>query len=294
MKKFLFSLLFGSCLISAFCQTPITARIVDAETKYPIDSAVISIEGDTALFYANKLGYFQINADTSNFLIISHDDYETGTIKVPPQSSFAIQLNPLLESEVIRVSNEYEKGRIVDGYKTGIWEYYDGSNELALKIDYDRNQIIYLAPDNGPYAVEINGEFVMKEVDRQPRYLGSMSEILLTIASAIDYPEKARANGIQGNFQVAFTVGVDGRMQDFEVLNDLGQGCGAAAVSALKVVPAQWIPALIDGRPYPTRFIIPYRFEIENLPLEESGSAERDEIPVATTLDTFVVTAKVL
>jgi hypothetical protein len=33
------------------------------------------------------------------------------------------------------IDNGYEKGLLVDGYKQGVWEYYD-NGELKLKVDY--------------------------------------------------------------------------------------------------------------------------------------------------------------
>lgn len=290
MKKLLFSILFTSALTFAYSQQVITAKILDGGDNSAVSDAVITLQGDTARFYSNKLGFFQLNADTTDFLIISHDRYETGKIKVPARSSFAIQLNPLNESKVSRVANEYEKGRIVNDHKTGIWEYYD-IGELVMKIDYDRNEIVYLAPDSSKYAVEINDRFVMKEVDRQPRYIGSDSEVYRAIGSIIEYPFKARSKGIEGTLNVVFTIGVDGQMQDFQVINNIGGDCGESAIAAMKQIPGTWVPALVDGKPHPARFVLPFRFVLEGSSPEEPIKENNDLMMTATYLDEFVVTA---
>ena len=282
--------MFISILTSVYSQQVITAKILDSSNNAAVSDAIITTEGDTARFKSNKLGFFQLNADTTDHLIISHERYETGKIKVPPRSSFAIQLNPLNESKVSQIANEYEKGRTLNDNKIGIWEYYD-LGELVLKIDYDRNEIVYLIPDSSKYAVEINNQFIMREVDRQPRYLGSNSEIYRAIASVIQYPLKARSKRIEGTLDVLFTIGVDGEMQDFQVINNIGFDCDESAIAAMKQIPGTWIPALIDGKPHPSRFVMPFKFVLEGSSSEESLKQKNDLRMTATYLDEFVVTA---
>lgn len=291
MKNFLLSILFGSVFTSVFSQQVITAKIMDAGNKEAVSNAVITIEGDTARFQSNKLGFFQLSVDTSDFLIISHDGYETGKVKVPPKSSFAIRLNPVDTTAITEISTDYEKGTILNDYKTGIWEYFDEPDKLALKIDYDRNEIIYLEPATSDYAIEINGAFKMEKVDRQPRYLGSKSEIFQTIGETIAYPAEARAYGIQGTFNVAFTIGIDGQMQDFQVINDIGYGCGKAAVGALQQIPESWLPALLNHTAYPTRFVMPFVFLLKGKATEKAIKIDEGIMPIATYFDEFVVTA---
>lgn len=286
----MYSILFGLATSSVFSQNVVTAKIIDASTQAAVSNAIITVKGDTARFHSNKLGYFQLNADSSDFLIISHATYETGKIKVPARSNFAIQLNPLDKAAVTYVANEDEKGQIVNGYKTGVWEFYE-LDEIALKIDYDRNEIVYLASDSSEYAVKIDDQFVMTKVDRQPRYLGSESDIYGSIASTIPYPVEARSKGIQGRFDVAFTVGNDGRMQDFQVINNIGGGCGEVAIEALKKIPGTWIPAIVDGTPRPARFVMPFNFVIKGSTSEQPIKAVEKLRMAATYFDEFVVTA---
>lgn len=290
MKKILFSILFGLVLTTASPQQVITAKIIDSETKTVVDSAVITVEGDTARVLSNKLGFFQLSADTTDFLIISHDKYETGKINVPARTNFAVQLKSLGKSKVTYVANEDEKGQIVDGYKTGVWEYSE-LGEIILKIDYDRNEIVYLAPDSSEYAVKIDDQFVMKKVDRQPRFLGSESDFSRSLASTIQYPIEARSKGIQGRFEVAFTIGTDGQMQEFQVINNIGGGCGEAAIEALKQIPGTWIPAIVDGTPRPARFVMPFKFRLRGSNSEEPIKAVENLRMAATYLGEFEVSA---
>lgn len=290
MKKILYSILFSLAISPVFSQKDITAKIIDAGTKAAVSNAVITIQGDTARFYSNKLGFFQLSAKTTDFLIISHVGYETGKIEMPARSSFAIQLNPLDKAEITNVANANEKGQIVNGFKSGIWEYYD-MEEIVLRIDYDRNDILYIVPDSSQYAVQINDRYVMTKVDQQPRYLGSASEIYRTIGLNIQYPAKARAKEIQGRFDLAFTIDTEGKMQDFQVISNIGGGCGEAAIEAMKKIPGSWIPAIVDGTPRKARFVLPFSFVIKDLMSEEPIKEGERLKMTATYLDEFVVTA---
>ena len=42
------------------------------------------------------------------------------------------------------VDTPFEKGKIKNGNKSGVWMYYDTPNELALKIDYTSGQLLFL------------------------------------------------------------------------------------------------------------------------------------------------------
>lgn len=145
--------------ISAFSQQLITAKIINAKTQAAVNSAVITLKGNTPRSYSNKLGFFQLTADSTDFLIISHTEYETGTIQVPSKNQFVIQLNPL------------------------------------------------------------------------------------------------------------------------------------AAVEALQQVPDNWLPALLDHKVYPTRFVMPFVFLIKGKSTEKPITIDEGTMPIATYLDEFVITA---
>ena len=80
------------------------------------------------------------------------------------------------------------------------------------------------------------------------------------------------------------------QIQDFQVINDIGSGCGDAAIEALKQIPNSWIPALIDGTPYPTRFVMPFSFVIKGSKTEESTTKKETLKISATYLDELLVT----
>ena len=60
------------------------------------------------------------------------------------------------------------------------------------------------------------------------------------------YPETAKNQGIIGHVQVSFTVDLNGKLADFQIITGLGYGCNEEAVRVLQEGP-RWIPAKING-----------------------------------------------
>lgn len=277
----------------SLCQKLITARVVDFDTNKPIDNVIILKEGDSLKTTTNYLGYFQLTIDSSDYLIIEKEGYETSKIKPPEQNSFSIKIKQTESKSAIAVINEYEKGELLNGYKTGIWEYYDEPGEVALQIDYDTKQILYLKPDTSKYAIQFGGKYKMMRVDQQPRYIGSIKELQKIIDSNVSYPPHARRNSTVGQFHVIFEVDSTGLANNFEILNDIGDGCGDEVLKALKLVPNFWIPANVGGRYFNSRFTIPvtFKIEIDGKPFGRPRKSKKEELPIAKKLPEIVITA---
>lgn len=95
--------------------------------------------------------------------------------------------------------------------------------------------------------------------DQQPRILGGLGSLYLNI----HYPEKARAQGIEGRLMLEFTVTPSGRVEDVQVAESLHPLCDSAAVRGVQSV--DFIPAKQNGEPIPVRFRLPVRFKLANV-----------------------------
>ena len=73
-----------------------------------------------------------------------------------------------------------------------------------------------------------------------------------------EYPERARAAGIEGKVRVELSVDENGRVSAVRVLQGLGYGLDEAAVEAAE--RARFAPALRCGKPAPATFTISMRF----------------------------------
>lgn len=92
--------------------------------------------------------------------------------------------------------------------------------------------------------------------DRKPRVVGGMGSLYLRI----NYPEKARREGIEGQLMLEFTIETDGTASDIEVVDSLHPLCDSAAVKGLRSV--RFVPAKHNGTPVPVRLELPVKFEL--------------------------------
>jgi len=200
-----------------------------------------------------------------------------------------VQSSAFAQSEV--VDTDYEKGNILNGYKEGIWEYYDADFwQLALKIDYSKGNLLYQKPDTSTYVVYLDGEWKKMKLDQTPRYIGSMHDFVL-VSNKIRYPVKARNRQTVGSFNIIFEVDSLGKAGEFKVLNDIGDGCGEEALDKLFELPNYWIPAKLNGQNLASRFTIPITFSMvdDGRTIKPRKKSIVSEIPIAKALDEITV-----
>lgn len=95
--------------------------------------------------------------------------------------------------------------------------------------------------------------FALEQLDVIPQSVNKLRPI---------YPASARARGIQGVVEVAFTVGPDGRATDIEIVSsDHGDLFVAATLRAVR--KWKFSPGKIDGRAVPVRLLQRVTYQLE-------------------------------
>ena len=208
-----------------------------------------------------------------------------------------LTLLPILaHSQVDTVKTFFEKGVLKDGYKVGVWEYYDAPGILALKVDYNSAKLLFLKEDTSAYPIRSGNEWINSRLDVYPRYIGSMNEFydILSTETLGKYLLQARGKRTVGTFYVLFQVDSLGSAGGFEVINDIGDGCSDIILEAMKKIPNYWLPARKGAYSYTSRFILPVHFKIIE-DGREVKSKKKDktaiDLPLAKELPEFVVTA---
>ncbi len=197
----------------------------------------------------------------------------------------------------VYVKNEYEKGILENGFKTGIWEYYDSLGILELSVDYSNATLVYIAPDTTDYVIFENNEWVKSKVDIPPRYIGSTVEFYKLLNDYIDYPAQARYRDVVGCVCVLFEIDTLGKSGNYEIVQDIGAECGDELIRVLKLVPNYWLVATKNGKIYKSRFIIHCDFginlygkKLEPRISKRKKTINNQTIPMARDLDTISYT----
>jgi protein TonB len=75
-----------------------------------------------------------------------------------------------------------------------------------------------------------------------------------------EYPESARAAGIEGKVRLQLTISEEGKVVDVKVLESLGSGCDEAAMAVARTY--EFEPATREGKPVATTITIGIRFAL--------------------------------
>ena len=163
--------------------------------------------------------------------------------------------------EKIEVDKDYEKGTLVDGYKEGLWSYYD-NDTLKIQIDYTKRKLMFLAKDTSEYAILTDNGWEMSKLDVYPHYIGSNNEIEKIFYSNLSYPIRAARKKIRGTVLLGFEINLQGKVENVEIIKDIGYGCGDSVLETFKKVPNYWLVAQKGNKQYKSRYIIPVHFRI--------------------------------
>lgn len=271
----------GFFLSPAFGQRQITGKLIDGESKKPIKDAIVKIEGKEVQATSNFLGFFQLNVDNLDHLIIDSEGYELAMVQVPNVSNFQIALNkgqgePLTFLVVEKSATfpgglpafyEYVGAKLrypADAWKNGI----SGKVFVEFVIDTAGN----IPPDEIRILKSLSkscDDEVLRVMKESPRWLpGTQSgkpvrqRLVLPIAFAIgnmphfqdfysfmsrniQYPLEARRSGLEGAIMVDFAVDDTGTVTSFIAPYDIGGGFVEEINRVLKIVPSTLMIPLI-------------------------------------------------
>jgi len=100
-----------------------------------------------------------------------------------------------------------------------------------------------------------------EEVNKEERKKCSNKKLLTFIYTQIKYPAEARKAGIQGKVIIKYVVKQDGTIANARIENDIGGGCGDAALKVIKALP-KMIPGTKDGKAVDVDMLIPVSFKL--------------------------------
>ena len=109
-----------------------------------------------------------------------------------------------------------------------------------------------------------------------PEFPGGMDSLYAYLCHNVSYPAEARDSNITGRVVVSFAIDRDGSVCNVNVLRDIGGGCGAAVVEAVKAMP-KWKPGHQRGKPIRTQFTLPVNFSLEEDEDPETKDMTREE-----------------
>ncbi|WP_026464390.1 energy transducer TonB [Adhaeribacter aquaticus] len=155
------------------------------------------------------------------------------------------------------------KGQYQEDTKVGTWEYYDPFNGgLVQQYNFTENKLEFTTPLKAlqKIAVEENGQFIEKEPDEVPYFIGGDSFLYGYLGANTMFPTEALRRHFSGSVFVTALVTKDGQLIDEKVEEDPGMGLKEEALRVAKLLPDEFIPAKMMGEPVNTRVTFEMRF----------------------------------
>ena len=109
--------------------------------------------------------------------------------------------------------------------------------------------------------VEATSDSVYSVVEQEPEFEGGIEALYKYLAENIQYPEQAKADGVQGRVMVRFVVEPDGSVTNAEVVRGIREDCDQEALRVVQGMP-NWKPGMVQGNPVRVNYNIPINFKL--------------------------------
>lgn len=201
-----------------------------------------------------KWGLLNKEGKTSiSFKYDSMEDLLGGRYKVELDNTFGIvDLSGKLSTSLI-----YEDIDAIDRDSSilvkdnGAWYYMKNGTRI------DKAHIVFQRPDQ----IATYGD-CLHMIDEVLKKRCSIAQILSTISLHLDYPKEAVKYKVSGIVVVSFWISPEGKVEHKEILRDIGRGCGEASLDVIDHLD-EWSPAIHEGQPVWSEFVIPIRFGLK-------------------------------
>lgn len=112
-----------------------------------------------------------------------------------------------------------------------------------------------------PVSAPQQEEKVYEVVDEQPSFRGGEKARMRYLVEAINYPDEAVDNGIEGVVFVQFVVEKDGSVSNVKLLRGVHDLLDEEALRVVSGMPS-WNPGKVDGKPVRVLQTLPVRFRL--------------------------------
>lgn len=246
------------------------------------------LESYAAVKVEDKWGF--INRDIEMVIQPQFEDAQSfryeETIVINDGKSFLINKSADVLSALYDSLAQYRYDYIaVENGKYGI---INNKGKVLLKLEFEsiggKTDDGYIVKKNGQWGYSNEGEFTIAHSEikfnrtdtpailldeclelktQSERKTCSNQNMLTLVYGNMKYPSKARSKRIEGTAVIRFKINKEGLMEDPEIIRDLDEGCGEAALQVVKEQLGTWAKAAyLDGEPVETIYTLPVKFKL--------------------------------
>ncbi|MBN1388127.1 MAG: TonB family protein, partial [Bacteroidales bacterium] len=289
----------------------VKGKVILADTGEPADGASVIIKGTTTGTVTDSEGWFELECEKDDMLVISYVGYKTIELKASwitkdpirmEVKSYEMDLNNVKKVKIegkekmgVKISSE-SGGKaspifIVAGKRIGsIQDIYPGdiksvtvikdpSSDLVKKYEA-KNGIVIIelregvvleekavvgkkAEANANVKADVKGkEELFTVIEEMPEFPGGLAALRSYIYDNLEYPEKAKQEGIEGKVTVQFIINKEGKVEDVSILRSTYQGFDSAALKVFRNMP-DWKPGAQRGKAVCVKLQVPVEFKLD-------------------------------
>ena len=272
-------------------QKTVKGKVILADTDKPATGAAIVVRGGTTGSVVDIDGTFRLNVDGDPELVVSYVGYKTILVKASDIGNKPLKLEVEeveldLESVPLHAKEEsdgtitikHKDGSdaqpvfVVDGKVVKEIDNLDSKTIHHMSVIKDPDSEVakkYNAKDGVILITTLEGkETPGNEIDKEvfyivedmPSFPGGKSALKSYIYTNLDYPEKAKKEGIEGEVQVRFLVNEKGKVVNGEVLRSSYQGFDKPALKVITEMP-DWTPGKQRGKAVKVWYVLSIKFD---------------------------------
>ena len=209
-------------------------RFIANSLRYPREAAENDIQGLVVYTFVVEL-----DGSLSNFEIMH-------------------RAHPLLDAEALRIIQSMPAWRpaVYKGENVRSTQYvpmYFKLNKNGVRTTAQQRKVMPIDPNEQIFTI----------VDKMPEFPTGEEGLGRFISEFIQYPVRAKQEGVQGRILCAFIVRKDGTISNLEVINGIDNELDNEALRVLSTMP-KWTPGQNDNKTVSVKCILPIDFKIDD------------------------------
>ena len=262
-----------------------------SDTEKPATGAAVVVRGGTLGTVVDKDGTFSLNVEGNPELVISYVGYSSliinssevgnkplklevktytmdlesvplevkkessGTISIKTKDGSGAQPEFVVDGEVVKEIDNLDPDQI-----DNISVHKDSESDVVKKYNAKDGVIIITTKEGAKLLTPEDEGEVFYVVEEMPMFPGDLPALKTYIYSNLEYPEKAKDQGIEGEVIVRFLINEKGQAVNEEVLRSTYEGFNAPALKVIDEMP-NWKPGKQRGKAVKVWYVMSIKFD---------------------------------
>ncbi|RYZ25169.1 MAG: hypothetical protein EOO10_18975 [Chitinophagaceae bacterium] len=195
----------------------------------------------------DKEEFFVLKSDNS----IKHGEYEKKGNYSHVIGSYKNGLRDGMWTEYSTGSRLRSKGSYVNNERVGLWKFYSWEGELEQEYNFSTKELISDNLLDGmkarKFSVIKGNDTLLTLLERPPLYITGKTRMQSALTKGSQIGIILRLTQVSGNVVVGFTIDTAGHAKNYKILSGIHDACDEEALRMVKNLPANWLPAKLNG-----------------------------------------------